>query len=82
MKVITKPCCEYYIGTAREIRSLYRNMELKTIYIPLFAEEIKLNPERIYGIKLITDPDDALETYNTYAIIGETDVCYLLMGEV
>ena len=75
LKMIEKPACTYVIGTARQIRSLYRRLAEKTAYIPLFADEPRFNPDRVYGIQVEAET-------GFYHVVSETDVCYLLMGEV
>ena len=64
-----------YVGTAREIRSLYKNLEKKTSFIPLFVDEPKFNANRMYGIAV----DKGNKYYN---VVSETDVVYWLIGEV
>lgn len=39
-----------YIGTAREIRSLYKNIEKRDIAIPVFSEDPKFNELKNYGL--------------------------------
>lgn len=75
MLTLEYPCADYIIGTARQIRSLYRNLELKTVLVPLFVDEPTLNPHRIYGISI--DRENGF-----YTVIGETAVAHLLMGEI
>ena len=80
MLKITKPYADYYIGTTREIKSLERNLYAKTNYVPLFSDEPKFNPDRMYGIEVDFGKDG--DEQGKYFILGETDVVYLLMGEV
>ena len=48
-----------YIGTAREISSLYWNFSKRGIFCPSFCEFPKFNYSRMYGI--IVDFDSELE---------------------
>lgn len=75
MMELTYPGTDYIIGTAREIKSLYKNLELKTVLVPLFVDEPTLNPHRMYGISIDTEN-------GFYTVIGETAVAHLLMGEI
>lgn len=43
---------ESFIGTAREIRSLFKNLEKKTSAIPLYVDDPILVEDRMYGIHL------------------------------
>ena len=72
---INYECAKYVIGTARQIKSLYKNLKLKTDLIPLFADEPIFNPHRMYGISIDKEA-------RFYTVVGETDVVHLLMGEV
>lgn len=81
MTRLEAPAATYYIGTAREIRSLYDNMNRKTVYWPLFTEEPIFNPNKMYGIMIYED-DDFPQVYNSYTVIGETDCVYVLLGFV
>lgn len=41
-----------FVGTAREIMSLYRNLRNREIAIPVFSSTPRLNPEKLYGLVL------------------------------
>lgn len=41
---------ELYIGTAREIRSLYKKLSEKTTMYPVFVDAPILKDDRMYGI--------------------------------
>jgi len=66
---------ETYIGTAREIKSLYKNLQKKTEYGPLFVDEPKFNPYKMYGLSIAVDQ-------GFYTIMGETAIINLLMKEM
>ena len=72
---IEYPSATYIIGTARQIRSLYRSLYEKTDWIPLFAGAPLFNGARMYALKMDHE-------IRAYYVIGETDVVYLLMGKI
>lgn len=75
VKRIKKPSAIYYVGNARQIRKLYQHLKKDSAYIALFTDDPQFNYEKIYGLEI------DLERGNFF-VIGETSVCYLLMGEV
>lgn len=46
---------ELFVGSAREIRSLYKNLERKTNAIPTFVDDPILREDRMYGIHVQED---------------------------
>ena len=72
----------YFVGTAREVCSLYKNMWKKTSYIPIFSEAPKFNMTRLYGIQLIEDDPVFPINNGTFSVIGHNEVCNLIMEEV
>lgn len=71
-----KNSCDYgflLIGEAKEISRTYRKMCEKSVeFRPLFLDEPKYNPKRIYGIKVS-------KTEGNFQIINEDlVVCYVL----
>lgn len=47
-----------YIGTAREIRSLYKNMVKRDIAFPVFSENPKFNGMKNYGLYINYNDDN------------------------
>lgn len=54
-----------YVGTAREIRSLYKNLERKTSAIPLFVDDPVIVKDRMYGIYVQPNGFYTVENANT-----------------
>lgn len=50
MKIINVEDGKLYLGTAREICSLYKNFEKREIAWPVFSNFPKFNMERYYGL--------------------------------
>jgi hypothetical protein len=46
---------ELFVGSAREIKSLYKNLERKTNAFPRFVEEPILRKDQMYGIHVQED---------------------------
>lgn len=63
------------MGSAREIKSLERNIFKKTTYVPVFPDTPRFNMSRTYGI-VIGDFN------NNYFIISEHECLRVLMEEV
>lgn len=43
---------DLYIGTAREVKNLYKNFCEKTEYLPVFGQRPKFSHEKIYGLNV------------------------------
>lgn len=80
MRKIFAPCAIYYIGTAREIRSLYRKMKGKTKYSVVRKSPLKVTDGRYYAIK-VDFGRTGLET-GRFSVLGETQICHILMGDM
>lgn len=67
----------YYVGTADEVRNLYRHMEKNPNhnYWPLFAGTPKLNPDKIYALCI-----DEL-CGNFYVVTADVMLQYIMCGE-
>lgn len=78
MKRLIYDCAEYIIGTAREIKSLEKNLYWKTNFHPVFSEFPRFNMNRMYGIKILYDEYN----HGEYVVISERDCCELLLGAV
>ena len=52
MKRIKTSTGTLYVGTAREILSLYKNLRDGYFAIHLYASAPKFNPDRLYGLEL------------------------------
>ncbi len=63
---------ELYIGTYREIVSLYKNLKKKTSAIPLFADDPVLVENRMYGI--CVQPDG-------FYTVKNADTCLAVLVE-
>jgi hypothetical protein len=46
---------DLYVGSAREIRSLYKNLGQKTNMFPRFVDEPTLREDQMYGIHVQED---------------------------
>lgn len=67
------------VGTAREIKSLYKNM-VKRDFFPLFTNEPKFNMCKMYGISY---SGGATDYSNGIMVVNENTICELLAnGEI
>lgn len=72
---------DVYIGTAREIRSLYKNFLKKTEYFPVFSQEPVFNASRMYGLSVrfwkYNDFEEPLE-YPEFMVVKNDTAMHML----
>lgn len=68
-------------GTAREIKSLYKNLCERTSYIPVFADAPLFNMDRVYGI-IVYDTELFEGTTTVFCLVGETVLTQMLLEMV
>lgn len=71
---------EMYIGSGREIKSLYKNLEKHFVAFSMFEDEPKFNIFRNYG--LMISRDEQVGGYPTITIINSSDIVEMLLDEV
>ena len=71
---------EMYIGSGREIKSLYKNLEKHFVAFSIFEEAPKFNICRNYG--LIMSNDEQVGGYPTITIINSSDIVEMLLDGV
>lgn len=71
---------EMYIGSGREIKSLYKNLEKHFVAFSIFEESPKFNIFRNYG--LIISNDEQIGGYPTITIINSSDIVEMLLDGV
>lgn len=77
MKMIKLSNNKLYIGTAREIKSLYANMEKHEIAFSIFADEPKFNKLRKYGLYI--NYDELFEEFPTMEILTASDILAIVL---
>lgn len=71
---------EMYIGSGREIKSLYKNLEKHFVAFSMFEDEPKFNIFRNYG--LMISHDEQIGGYPTITIINSSDIVEMLLDGV
>ena len=71
---------EMYIGSGREIKSLYKNLEKHFVAFSMFEDEPKFNIFRNYG--LMISHDEQVGGYPTITIINSSDIVEMLLDGV
>ena len=71
---------ELYIGTGREIKSLYKNLEKHFVAFSIFEESPKFNIFRNYG--LLISNDEQVGGYPTITIIHSSDIVEMLLDDM
>ena len=71
---------EMYIGSGREIKSLFKNLEKHFVAFSMFEDEPKFNIFRNYG--LIISNDEQVGGYPTITIINSSDIVEMLLDGV
>ena len=71
---------EMYIGSGREIKSLYKNLEKHYVAFSMFEDEPKFNIFRNYG--LMISHDEQVGGYPTITIINSSDIVEMLLDGV
>lgn len=71
---------EMYIGSGREIKSLYKNLEKHFVAFSMFEDEPKFNIFRNYG--LMISNDEQVGGYPTITIINSSDIVEMLLDGV
>ena len=71
---------EMYIGSGREIKSLYKNLEKRFVAFSMFEDEPKFNIFRNYG--LMISNDEQVGGYPTITIINSSDIVEMLLDGV
>ena len=71
---------EMYIGSGREIKSLYNNLEKHFVAFSMFEDEPKFNIFRNYG--LMISHDEQIGGYPTITIINSSDIVEMLLDGV
>ena len=71
---------EMYIGSGREIKSLYKNLEKHFVAFSIFEESPKFNIFRNYG--LLISNDEQVGGYPTITIINSSDIVEMLLDDV
>lgn len=80
-KMMSKEYTSLYVGTAREIKSLYNNLIKKDLGYSVFVYEPRFNMSRMYGLYL-TYYDEYTECLNDVpeiSILSADTVCELLV---
>ena len=71
---------EMYIGSGREIKNLYKNLEKNYVAFSMFEDEPKFNIFRNYG--LMISNDEQVGGYPTITIINSSDIVEMLLDGV
>ena len=71
---------EMYIGSGREIKNLYKNLEKHFVAFSMFEDEPKFNIFRNYG--LMISNDEKVGGYPTITIINSSDIVEMLLDGV
>ena len=71
---------EIYIGSGREIKNLYKNLEKHFVAFSMFEDEPKFNIFRNYG--LMMSNDEQVGGYPTITIINSSDIVEMLLDGV
>ena len=71
---------EMYIGSGREIKNLYKNLEKHYVAFSMFEDEPKFNIFRNYG--LMISNDEQVGGYPTITIINSNDIVEMLLDGV
>ena len=71
---------EIYIGSGREIKSIYKNLEKHFVAFSIFEESPKFNIFRNYG--LMISHDEQIGGYPTITIINSSDIVEMLLDGV
>ena len=71
---------EMYIGSGREIKNLYKNLEKHYVAFSMFEDEPKFNIFRNYG--LMISNDEQVGGYPTITIINSSDIVEMLLDGV
>ena len=71
---------EMYIGSGREIKNLYKNLEKHFVAFSIFEESPKFNIFRNYG--LMISNDEQVGGYPTITIINSSDIVEMLLDDV
>ena len=71
---------EIYIGSGREIKNLYKNLEKHFVAFSMFEDEPKFNIFRNYG--LMISNDEQVGGYPTITIINSSDIVEMLLDGV
>ena len=71
---------EMYIGSGREIKNLYKNLEKHFVAFSIFGESPKFNIFRNYG--LMISHDEQVGGYPTITIINSSDIVEMLLDGV
>ena len=71
---------EMYIGSGREIKNLYKNLEKHFVAFSIFEESPKFKIFRNYG--LMISNDEQVGGYPTITIINSSDIVEMLLDDV
>ena len=71
---------ELYIGTGREIKNLYKNLEKHFVAFSIFEKSPKFNIFRNYG--LLISHDEQVGGYPTITIINSSDIVEMLLDDM
>ena len=71
---------EMYIGSGREIKNLYKNLEKHYVAFSMFEDEPKFNIFRNYG--LMISNDEQVGGYPTITIINSSDIVEMLLDGI
>ena len=71
---------EMYIGSGREIKSLYKNLEKHFVAFSIFEESPKFNIFRNYGLTICFE--EQIGDYPTITIINSSDIVEMLLDGV
>ena len=69
---------ELVIGTAREIKSLWKNLVKKTNFCPVFCEEPKFNMDKMYGIYI---NDTNYGEFTNGMVVVNSDTCLEIIAQ-
>lgn len=75
----------FYIGTAPEIKTLYKSLvrawkKWQTDLFPLFEDFPQFNPFRLYGLKIVEESE--FEPVGSFHIVGEGVLARILLEMV
>ena len=77
MKLVNMDGNKLYIGTAREIKSLHKNMEKHEVAFSMFSEEPKFNKLKNYGLYLNYEEElDGFPTIEVWSADSVLDILF------
>ena len=71
---------ELYVGSGREIKSLYKNLEKHFVAFSIFEDDPELHIFRNYG--LMISHDEQVGGYPTITIINSSDIVDMLLDDI